>query len=326
MTNTVRDSHARLMHYTTGTGLKGIIESGSLWASNARFLNDSQEIVHYFEARLPSLTREVAETFVDRICTDPSKAGNIEKLGGKQKLVADAVSKLVDHLKQKTLRYIDPFILSLSAPADELVSVNGLLSQWRAYGSDGGYAIVFETRRLEQFLRDEEKRFHYQHFEWGDVYYYGASNDQPAAGDVEELESKLREEIERMIDHGSPKSHMDVYFALTALSCLSKHWGFSEEREVRIVAIPQKDESEIINTDSIGRSKKEVRHHAKGGTLVPHLALEGMGAPMGRLPIELVIVGPHKDKELRRASAETLLRSNGYDAPAVVSAIPYLGG
>ena len=35
-----------LFHYTTATGLLGILGSSTLWASDVRFLNDSQEAIY----------------------------------------------------------------------------------------------------------------------------------------------------------------------------------------------------------------------------------------------------------------------------------------
>lgn len=36
----------KIYHYTDLNGLKGIIESGSLWATHFSFLNDSNELIH----------------------------------------------------------------------------------------------------------------------------------------------------------------------------------------------------------------------------------------------------------------------------------------
>lgn len=54
----VSDVYPELVRYTTPSGLKGIIESQCLWASHARFLNDSKEIDYFFAARCASLLEE----------------------------------------------------------------------------------------------------------------------------------------------------------------------------------------------------------------------------------------------------------------------------
>jgi hypothetical protein len=38
------DAHPELHHYTSFCGLKGIVESGSVWATHYRHLNDSTEV------------------------------------------------------------------------------------------------------------------------------------------------------------------------------------------------------------------------------------------------------------------------------------------
>ena len=49
----VRD-HPHLYHYTTGAGLKGIVESNSLWATYFRDMNDANEI-HELRAEVQRL-------------------------------------------------------------------------------------------------------------------------------------------------------------------------------------------------------------------------------------------------------------------------------
>jgi hypothetical protein len=47
-----------LYHYTGIHGLKGIVESQTLWASHYRYLNDAEEVVH-FQERLPRILKPV---------------------------------------------------------------------------------------------------------------------------------------------------------------------------------------------------------------------------------------------------------------------------
>src|SRR5215813_9987824 len=47
-----------LYHYTGIQGLTGIIESRKLWATHYKFLNDSEEIIH-FKERLPRILKPV---------------------------------------------------------------------------------------------------------------------------------------------------------------------------------------------------------------------------------------------------------------------------
>ncbi len=47
-----------LYHYTTGSGLLGIVESQQIHATSIAYLNDEEEHVGYFHRRLPALLDE----------------------------------------------------------------------------------------------------------------------------------------------------------------------------------------------------------------------------------------------------------------------------
>jgi hypothetical protein len=46
------------MHYTTAGGLSGIVSSGCFWAMHAAFLNDAEELTHFFDSRLNDLVED----------------------------------------------------------------------------------------------------------------------------------------------------------------------------------------------------------------------------------------------------------------------------
>ena len=75
--------------------------------------------------------------------------------GGIDKIVSMEADAWQSTLRRVTLSMNRPFVLSLSGPSDARVQHSGLLSQWRGYGSDGGYALVLDTRKLEAMLADE---------------------------------------------------------------------------------------------------------------------------------------------------------------------------
>jgi hypothetical protein len=110
-----------LYHYTTALGLLGIIQSNRLWASNARFLNDSSEIAYAVD-----VVRE-AITWVTKNYPVPLPSDFSNQLG--QDLAAFEAEARV---------YVCCFC-----------SAGDLLSQWRGYGAQGGgYAIGFDTKGL----------------------------------------------------------------------------------------------------------------------------------------------------------------------------------
>ena len=68
-----------------------------------------------------------------------------------------------------------PYITSFCAhTSDEpYVQKNGLLSQWRGYAK-GGYAIVFNTKKLVDLYRLEGEKYYYLTSHIGDVVYQPA--------------------------------------------------------------------------------------------------------------------------------------------------------
>jgi hypothetical protein len=107
-----------LYHYTNAAGLKGILDSKCLWATDLRFLNDVAEY---------RLT-------VDAVCT-----------------LADAHAqygpRATDDAFQRGLRTISRFPQPMFATS--LSTKGDVLSQWRAYCPSGGYALGFDFARLQ---------------------------------------------------------------------------------------------------------------------------------------------------------------------------------
>jgi hypothetical protein len=48
-------------------------------------------------------------------------------------------------------------LTSFCGVANSVISESGLLSQWRGYGIDGGYAIVFDTKALKALVAQEKE-------------------------------------------------------------------------------------------------------------------------------------------------------------------------
>lgn len=329
LTRTVAEEYSELMHYTTAAGLTGIVSTGCLWSSHAGFLNDAEEMTHFFDARLLDIALFEIRQYAEQMAKAPGNAQRIASDGGIEKIVRSDAEGLVSRLRSATLAFNQPYIFSMSAARDVNAQGSGLLSQWRGYGGDGGYAIVFDTREMERLFELEAKTFHYQHFQWGDVHYYGVDPDgQPSTEDVAESEEVVRAGIARLIRGGKAEEAAGFYQAVSGLSCLYKHWGFWEEREVRVVAIPVDTEvAQLSAADGEVKPKKTVKTFLRGGLPVPFIELfAGISSETRhRLPIKRVIVGPHRDIDLRAQAVQRLLATNNYKAEVIRSKIPYLG-
>ena len=316
------------MHYTTGAGLAGIVSSGALWATHASTLNDSQEITHYLDTKLIEIIRDEAISALADLIIEPKIARKVEDEGGFEEVVQKQTNSIADLLRESMLTFHQPYIFSFSAITSDRVRQSGLLSQWRGYGTDGGYAIIFDSLKLEELLKEEVEQHFYQQMQWGDVYYYGLSDEhQRSSEEIADAEKHLRAGIRELQRSPKPNSMEQAYDAMITLSCLFKHLGFHEEQEVRVIAIPPNEEVLRLSKQSgEAREPRRISMWSRGGMLVPYLDLFGTSHGTARkLPIKRVIVGPHSLSPTRLKTVELLLRSHGYDADVIISDIPYLG-
>jgi hypothetical protein len=330
MPKTVAEAYDELWHYTSAAGLQGIVSSGSVWASSATFLNDAAEISHFFDARLFDLAMPVIRDFAQEKALDPAIAKEMTAAGGIEKIVREEVQALVKRYQLATLQVNDPYIFSMTAPMNSRTRAGGLLSQWRGYGFDGGFALVFDPAGIDQLLEEEARSFSYQHMQWGDVYYYGPDHAiQTSTEDIEILEGRVAAGIARHVRQQAMPNEGDFYEAMTSLSCLYKHWGFHEEREVRVIAVPcSPNVTEMIKRDGEDLPLKLPKTFLRSGIHVPYIELFtslNAQSSKSKLPLKRVVVGPQVDSASRRLSVERLLRVHGYQVPVICSEIPYLG-
>lgn len=108
-----------LYHYTTQDGLLGIVNSGSIWATHTKYLNDSREFHYALDA-----VRDVLQSKI-KISLDEERT--------------EILNAMLDMLElvNSSAEAINIFVCSFS-------QVNDSLSQWRAYGGPtSGFALGF---------------------------------------------------------------------------------------------------------------------------------------------------------------------------------------
>jgi hypothetical protein len=317
--------YERLYHYTTWDGLIGILKTQTLWATHYRFLNDYSEIV-FFKDKLVSLilpyVREAYEKIVKQF---PHKGEDIEKNGGMSQVVQHDAEVFVNAQYHATGDEI--YILSFCGQHKTLHSnENGLLSQWRGYGLGGGLALVFDTRKLEEVLELETKRFEYSAMHLSDLIY--SDDDDTLNAELSKDLSVIANDVKKLFDPTkSTMDEKDLKSYTEFINCVSryKHYGFSEENEVRAVILPtiiDQKYSDFAKTDGITlKPEKERKFREKNGQLVPYIEL--FNSSDIELPIERIIVGPHKDKEARAATLRVMLRNTRVEISC--SDIPFTG-
>lgn len=182
-----------------------------------------------------------------------------------------------------------------------------LLSQWRGYGSSGGFAIGFRTSTLSA-VQPPNSKSRLEGIEDEDIpeafrftpdpvtlvkVNYGESGIQPVVDDV--LERIAPEPVAFPGARGFQQAKTVVFPALASI----KHAGFSEEREWRLIAM-----------GSVGEVASKFRAGAIG--VIPYVEL-----PLPDAAIEVVVIGPGQNPELRKQGVERLLAEHGHEEVVV---------
>lgn len=276
-----------LYHYTSLGVLLKILESGRLWASNLRYLNDSSEYAHL----LAIIDRRV------------------------QELLAKADGVRATHLARLSVilrRHIatgDAFAACFSAKRDDL-------NQWRGYCPPGlGVCIGFSSEALRS-ATGFGVRWENGVLQWdrdnmmdrplsllGPIAYL--SEDGPRFDQI--IEKACEAPTQELM--GSPEF---VGHLTAGNASFYKHASFQEEQEWRIL---------VGQTPRTGKVEG-VRFRMGESTLVPYVEID----IRSRQPAFLseIVIGPSPNMSLSVQAVRALLNQHNLnDVPVDVSGVPY---
>ena len=319
--------YEKLYHYTTWDGLLEILQTKSLWATHYKFLNDYSEIVLFRDKLISLILPYVREAYEKLIKQSPHIEQKINQEGGLGQFIQHDTEVYVDAQYRATGDEI--YILSFCGQhKNPHVNSNGLLSQWRGYGAGGGFALVFNTQKLEEMMEIEAKRFEYSAGHLSDLIY--SDDENKLKEELSEDLSIIAGDVKPFFNHfmssekgkaGALKGYDSFVYCITRY----KHYGFSEENEVRVVVLPTVLDQEFLKLASTNRvilkPEKERKFRKKNGELVPYIEL--FKSISIELPIEKIIVGPHKEKEARATALRVMLRNTKIEITC--SDIPFVG-
>ena len=319
----IYEVHPEVYHYSSFFGVRGILDSQTLWATHFQYLNDSTEALQLRE-RLVEIARAIFEDEIRRLGEeDPRAAAHIEKLRGTSRISEKASKAMVSSLYDVTLgtpsrqfpAFATPFITSFCTHSDDYEIRNGGLYQWTTYAK-GGCALVFDTKRLADLMGMENHVFLYSWVSMGDVVYDG--DDDGFSTEFSELISKIRGMVVEAVETEAFSSR-EVFDPLVGSLSRFKHRAFQIEREVRIVVSPQKEEfiqaveeRSGEKVDRRGRAIKEVKKRGDNGA-VPYVELFATLSKRRRLPIKRIIVGPNKNQDLVVRMVKERVRRRGIE-------------
>lgn len=323
------DVHPELFHYTSAEGLFSILRTQYLRATDWRHLNDSGELIHFYDELprliMPELVRRMNENAsgnseVKHWLTDQ---GGVEAFCSRQaKGLAEAMYKPL-RLNDENKSLFEFYVTSFCTPDGAFAEVrnHGLLSQWRYYGPKGGYALVFDTTELEHLMKLEHSHWSCR-LSCGEV---GYSSDSPEAlaKRMESLPAFL--EAVKNCQFDSQEACEPLLEPLLDCCIHYKHWAFAEEKEVRVVAVLNSQrmlqEHEVAGTPVVERKR---HHFNRDRRQVPCLHLfEGLEVNRAcRLPIRKIIVGPGPNQKQHETKLKVFLQDAGYDIEVTCSRIP----
>ncbi len=216
------------------------------------------------------------------------------------------------------------FVLSFCKHADDSYEYqNGLLSQWRGYAENGGFAIEFDESELDLLAKLENDKFAYAGFKSESVEYNEHEKlFDPAdyAGLAGAMIRDVFDELGKDISDVAGKKNVDeavLKFAQTAP--FLKHRGFYEEAEYRIVFVCLRA-SKIPEGEE--RRAKPIKFRQTSGLLIPFIELFDT-VHERPFPIKGIIVGPHPLQEKQEESVKMLLEAEDLVASVRSSQIPY---
>ena len=201
-----------LFHYTTAEGLLGILNDSVFWATDLRFLNDAQEAVYARETLVDAvLNVDTSALPLGHPAHDHPEEFEMEFTGYKNLVAGELNSP-----------NFPVYVTCFCEDGD-------LLSQWRAYGSDHGYAIEVKADALKMAVEQISGEPHEVNRSLMQVGY------GPDAA-IEVVASAMRElgKDTNLGHYGVHAHYMALH--LTAMLAGVKHPGFEDEREWRVVA------------------------------------------------------------------------------------------
>jgi hypothetical protein len=254
-----------LWHYTSGSSLVAIVESGTLWATQVACMNDHME----FEYAVGLLR----EAFQEKRATTPPSSD--------ETCLYDRVAAGLAHGYGATSEW---FVACLSEAPDDL-------SQWRAYGGgEGGCAIGFDGPSIAKCGLSDQ------------CFLVPVSYDRGVHTALCRAVADATVQFfnEGLATYGAAAGEWaDAFLAVWRemviyLAPILKHDGFAAEREWRIVR-------RLRETD---RAKMKYRQKQTMLSRHLPLAFPPPGKPGSKLlPINKVCVGPSRHKEVSKVGS-----------------------
>lgn len=304
-----------LFHYTTANGLLGILQRNCLWSSAYYCANDGSELnaVRNF---LTPVFREMSHKMIE--ADDP----RVQTFSRRGVPIWEYSDKFEDMIISFALNFFSVFITCFCKANTKEDFTHGLLSQWRGYGTDGGYAIQFNRSKLQAVIDQGNKQGRWE-YDMQDVAYSAENRFKTVLFEhTEAFKSAYLKHLDYLANHAfddtpmpSPLANL-VHGPLESLLdflIYTKNAHFREENECRIgVVSPTKPNLQELPVDYFNRK----------GLIVPFLATPEAFDIVKC--IDWIIVGPGPRLTNRFISVNHVVRNLGLKIDVRPSHIPFL--
>lgn len=283
-----------LYHYTDANGLKGIVESKSLWLTDINYMNDAGELKY-------------AQNLIDNVIKDLGKEFQEHNI-----------------FFDKIRLFSDPFKNSFDVYITCFCEEGNLLSQWRSYGL---YSVGFNA---EKPIRVNPSTFKYV----GDWYKCTLRkveyNKEKQINTIKDIISGLFELYKNQLENSTKNPEMiaqgyaSVFsnFMIQYVTCF-KDEIFKEEKEWRLIHIQENDKNDRLKFRSsseylipylegklktIDEEDFEKKYHDKPigvGDQEKYVNHHGV------FPIKEILIGPDPHLEIAKKAAQKFLKKNG---------------
>lgn len=305
----VSEQHKEIYHYTNLEGLKGILTTQSLWATNYSSLNDSTELMHSKKYIYKIIEPIICNKYLN-IAKNPFNKQEIKNLGDMNNCIDHDINVFVDSVYRNLNTHI--FILSFCGMSEvATINKNGLLSQWRGYGRDGGFMLVFDTLAIEELLIKEANFYAYDSRLFAKVIY---DNGEKFKDEFVESITNIKNAYNAFLKKQKFNS-FPIYQDVINIITRNKHFGFHEENEIRAICIPSEKSS--------GTKKIKFIKWLGNNSSTPYICINDyVNSP--QLPIKKIVIGPSKNNKQHNEQVQMLIKNNGLAIPIESSDIPYI--
>ncbi len=290
-----------LAHYTSIETLERMMATGEFWLAHPLYMNDVEELRFGINQGCEAFQRS------DRVR---------DACRGEERYLA-----LLKEFDRQYLRYandevLDTYVMCFSE--HQVSDEDGRLSMWRGYGNNGsGAAIVFNTKFIEPVENSPMMLARVE---------YGTSAER-----LEWLNSKI--DAWATLFSQSEIAIADFYLPVHSLfdriklfSLFSKHCGFKEEQEWRLVYMAERDRGSRLAHMlhyAVGKRGVEPRLKFKVGPV------EGVAREMDLNDlVEQIILGPTGASQMAIACVQRMLTLVGREAlceKVTASTTPFRG-